>query len=288
MGILLAVLSSIFLALANIFLKKSYKDFSPSISFFIFSLFALILWGSFGLVLGVQFSNFLFGFFVGLVSAILGQAIYFYVLSKGELSITATILSSYSIYTILFSTLFNKERLLETTLVLVILAILGTLIVSSPEKGKFNKEDLKKLSFILWAIFAAVGIGAADTLTKYYITKTSVGSFLFYVSIAQFIISFIYLRLEKESLGQFKSILSKLKEYKYALLGSLTVSISVVFLFLAFSFTLASIVSPINASYPVLTVLLALIFLKEKITPKNAIGLALVIISIIGVGFVSS
>jgi uncharacterized membrane protein len=52
---------------------------------------------------------------------------------------------------------------------------------------------------------------------------------------------------------------------------------------LAFDYALASIVSPIAASYPVLTVLLALIFLKEKISRKNAVGLVCVLIAILGI-----
>ncbi len=287
-GIVLAVIDTLLLGTANVLLKKSYKDFSSSVSFFIFSIFSLITWGGLGLIMGVDFSNLLFGLFIGFVSAILGQAIYIYVLGKGELSITATILSTYSVYTIIFSILFNHESLSQAALIFVVLAILGTLIVSLPEKDQFHKKDLKNIGLIAWAVFAAICIGGADTLTKYYLNTASIGSFLFYTAIAQFLVSFVYLKLENEPLSQFKNIFHQLSEYKYALLGSLGISTATMTLFLAFNYAIASIVSPISASYPVVTILLALIFLKEKLSLKNSLGLILVIVAIIGVGFISS
>lgn len=286
MGVILAILSASLIGLANLFLKRSFRDFAPSISFFILGVFSVLLWAPVGLLFGVRFDQWPFGSFVGIVSAILGQAIYIWVLEKGELSITATILSSFSIYTIIFSMLFNKERPSSLALLFIALTILGTIIVSLPEK--LNKREFRKVSFILWAVFAAVCIGASDTLSKYFINESSVGSFLFYVSFAQLAISLIYLKIEKQPLNQLNEIVSKFRDYKFALLGSLSIAVATMFLFLSFNFTLASIASPIAASGPIVTVILALIFLKEKITPRIWVGLILVLISIVGIGFVTS
>ena len=43
----------------------------------------------------------------------------------------------------------------------------------------------------------------------------------------------------------------------------------------------------ISATYPVLTIVLAFIFLKEKLNFKSLIGLVLVVISILGIGFLA-
>jgi drug/metabolite transporter (DMT)-like permease len=285
MGIILALLSCILISAANILLKKSFKDFPPSISFFIFSVLSVLIWAPVGIILGVQFNQIFFGIFVGLMSAILGQAIYMYVLEKGEVSITATILSSFSIYTIIFSMIFNHERPGLLTLLFIALTVVGTCIVSLPERIK--ERDLQKINIILWAVFAAVCIGAADTLTKFYINQASVGSFLFYVAFAQLFVSFIYLRIDKQPLKQFQDFFHKLNDYKFALLGCLFIVFATMFLFLSFNFTLASIASPIAASSPIITVILAVVFLKEKITPKNWLGLLLLLISIIAIGIVN-
>jgi len=285
MGIILAVLSSLLLGISNVLLKKSFKDFPPSISFFIASAFSILIWVPVGLLFGVEFNQWLLGSFVGLVSAILGQALYIYVLEKGEISITATILASFSIYTILFSMIFNRERPTLLTLFFIALTIIGTIIVSLPEE--INKKELKKVNFIFWAVGAAIGIGASDTLTKYYINQASVGSFLFYVSFAQILVSLIYLKFDKQPLNQLNEIFHRFKEYTFALLGSLFIIVATMFLFLSFNFTLASIASPIAASSPIVTIVLALIFLKEKISLKNWMGLIIVFVSIISIGFLA-
>jgi drug/metabolite transporter (DMT)-like permease len=282
MGIFFAVVNASLLGFANFLLKKSFKDFPPSVAFFIFGTFALIIWGIVGLYLGVNFHNIYFGATVGLVSAILGQGIYVYVLEKGELSITATILASFSIYTIIFSMIFNKERPSDVTLLFIILTIIGTIVVSFPKK--INKAELKKVHLIAWAIFAAICIGAADTLSKFYITQTSVGSFLFFVSIAQFFVSIVYLWIDKQPITQFFTIAQKLQEYKYALWGSLCITVSTLCLFLSFNFTLASIASPISSSYPIITIVLAILFLKEKLSVKDSLGILFVLISVIMIG----
>ncbi len=286
MGVMFAVINAALLGLANFLLKKSFKDFAPSISFFILAIFSLLLWVPVGLIMGVQFDQWLFGSFVGISSAIMGQAIYIYVLQKGELSITATILASFSIYTIIFSMLFINERPSSLTLLFIIPTVLGTIVVSLPEK--INKKELSRVSNIAWAVFAAICVGASDTLVKHYINNTSVGSFLFYVSFAQLVVSLIYLKLEKQPLRQLNKIITKFRDYKFALLGSLSIATATMFLFISFNFTLASIASPITASAPVVTVVLALAFLKEKITLKNWLGLLMVLVGIIGIAFVTA
>src|SRR4051812_15607769 len=110
MGVIFAVFAAFLLGIGNIFLKKSYKSLAPSVDFFIFSIICLVLWVFMGLFLGVNFNQWAFGLIVGTASAIFGQALYIYVLEKGELSITSTIISTFSIYTIIFSMLFNKEN----------------------------------------------------------------------------------------------------------------------------------------------------------------------------------
>jgi drug/metabolite transporter (DMT)-like permease len=285
MGIILAVSSAFLIGISNFFLKKSFKDFPPSVAFFILSVCGLLLWAPVGLMLGVEFHQWLFGALVGLLSAILGQAIYIYVLEKGELSITGTILETFAVYTIIFSMLFNHEKPTLLTLLFIAMTIIGTIIVSLPDKIK--KNELRKVNYILWAVFAAICIGASDTVSKYFINHVSVGSFLFYVAFAQFFVSIAYLKLEKQSLAQFKEVPKRLSEYKFALLGSLFVAIATMCLFLSFNFLLASIASPIAASGPIVTVILAVVFLHERASPKTWIGLLLVLISLVCIGIVN-
>ena len=75
--------------------------------------------------------------------------------------------------------------------------------------------------------------------------------------------------------------------YKFALLGSLLNVITVLFLWLSFQYAPASIASPITASYPGIVILLAIVFLKEKVNLKDLIGFALIILGIGGLGYIT-
>lgn len=283
MGMLIAILGSLVIGVANVLIKKSFQTFAPSISFFVFAVISFFLWGGVGLLFGFHPGNILYGLLVGFSTAILGQGIYFHALSKGELTINAPILASYSIYTIILSFLFNHEHVNFATGVCILLAILGTIIVAFPDR--IDKNELKKLSPVLWAIGAAIAIGASDTVSKRYINDMSVWNFFFYAAIAQVITSIVYVKLQHEPLSKLKDVLLNVKNDVYLLWGTITTSLGTLFLFLAFQFTQASIASPITSTYPVVTILLAMIFLKEKISNKSWVGIILVVLSILGVGF---
>ena len=248
MGIFLAILSSIGIGVGNVLLKRSFKDFSPAISYFIFAVLSVLFWATLGLFLGVQFQNHLIdGFVIGLISAVLSQLVYIYVLSKGELSITSTLLATYPIYTIILSLFFNHEHLTPLEAVFIGLSILGTIIICLPDK--FHKEELKKLSFIILAIVGAASVGSGDVFAKNLINRTTVGTFLFWVAMGQLLSSLIYLKFANEKLGQFKEIINKFNDYKFAIYGSLTLVLGTMFLFLSYNFTFAQ--SPLRFRQPI-------------------------------------
>jgi len=101
------------------------------------------------------------------------------------------------------------------------------------------------------------------------------------------IVSFGYMKLQHESVHQFSGILKNLKDYTFLLWGTLATAIGTLFLFVSFNFTLASIASPITSTYPVVTIVLAHFFLKDKISAKNWFGIILVVGAILGVGFLA-
>lgn len=286
MGVLLSILTSFFLGTSDALLKKSFAELSPSISFLFVSIFGVLLWAPVGLLLGVRFDYWLLGIGIGLFSAIFGEALYVYALEKGQLSVTATILSSFSIYTIIFSILFNGERPSILTFIFIVTAILGTVIVSWPDK--LNSSDLRNTKLILLVLFVAMLVGASDTVTKNFIDRSSVGTFLFFVALMQIPVALVYLKLEREPLNHISLVAKKFSDYKYAIWGSLLIAIATMFLFLSFNFTLASIASPIAASSPIVTIILAYLYLHEKVSVRNLIGLTLVIVAVIAIGITTN
>lgn len=283
MGIIFGLLAALSAAISFTILKKSFADLPPSIAFLFDACFGLLIWIPFALIIGFNFSHVPLVLLFALISALLSEAFVFYVLSKGEISITGTIFSSYPIYTILFSLFINQEKLLPWHWFFVILTILGTIIVSWP--GKITKEELKKKMIILWGVAGAAAVGLSDSLSKNVIDKTSAEAFLFALAFAQLPVALVYLKLEKQKLSQFKNTIKHFSKYQYAIYGSFFNIITVLFLWLAFQDTFASIASPLTATYPGLMIILAYFFLKERIKVKDLLGLIVIIVGVIGISY---
>lgn len=283
-GILFGLLSSIFFSFGYISLKRSYSEFPPSVAFMFDSLFGVLIWMPIALFLKIDLNNFLAVLPWAILSAILSEAYFFYVISKGEISITGTILASYPIYTIILSRFINNEILNSTQILAIILTIFGTLIVSTE---KLNFKDFKKRKYILWAISGAVAVGLSDSLSKNAINRIGIQDFLFALALVQIPVALIYLKLEKQKISSLTNSLKYFSKYKFSIIGSFLNVIGVLLLWLAFNFTFASIASPLTATYPVLMVILAHFLLKEKINKKDYFGITLVLIGIIILSFVS-
>jgi len=280
-GVIAAIYSSFFLALSQASLKKSYRELPPSVAFFFDMVFGVLLWLPLAIYFGVNLASFNEVLIYAIISAILSEAVVFYALSKGQLSITSILIGSYPIYTILFSFLINKELLTLSQSLFVALTIIGTLISYLP--SKLSREELKKSGALIWPLIAAVGIGLSDTLSKKIITKTEDFTFLFVLALVQIPVAFIYLKLEKQNIiKKMQVIRQKAYDYKNAIAGSLFNIIGTGLLWIAFSRTLASIASPITATSGVLVIIISLLFLDEKISLRQILGILLVFGGIIG------
>ena len=197
-GIVFALLCAVFIAFSQLSLRKSYRELAPSVAFFFDAIFGLLLWVPLAIFMGISGNvswseAFLFAF----ISAILSEAIVFYALSHGELAVTATVLATYPVYTVIFSRIFNNEILSLPVTFFVALAILGSIIASSPEKIK--KDELKLSKKVTWPFIAAVCIGLSDTISKGYINRSNDFSFLFSLGFIQIQSLIAYLRIEGQS-----------------------------------------------------------------------------------------
>lgn len=281
-GIVAAIYSSFFLALAQVSLKKSYKEVEPSVSFFFDSLLGLLIWVPLALLLGADLANFPKVLIYAILSGILSEALYFYALSKGQLSITGIIIASYPVYTILFSFLINDEKLTLVQATFILMTIMGTLMSYLPSKLRF--EELKKSGAVFWPIIAAVAVGLSDTLSKHVINQTSSFDFVLALALVQLPIALIYLKMEKQNAHIIlKAARRNLQSYKFPLLGSFFNIIGTGLLWLSFNYTLASIASPITATSGAIIVLFSTIFLDEKISWKNFLGILLIFIGVLGI-----
>jgi len=282
-GIVLALLSAVFIGFSQISLKKSYKKLPSSAAFLFDSIFGLLIWVPLAIFMGISSgASFWEAFIFAVISAILSEAVVFYALSRGELAVTATIIATYPVYTILFSRFINQEILSLNILFFVILAILGSIIASLPNKQKKNRLVVNKTIF--WPFIAAVCIGLSNTISKGYINRSQDFSFLFMLGLVQIPIALAYLKMEKQSLMKsIEGVLTKFKECRFSLLGGLFNILGTGFLWLSFSYAPASIASPITGCNGAITVLLSRFLLKEKISKQKYLGIFLAFVGVIGI-----
>src|SRR3989344_4138385 len=198
-GIIFALLCAIFIAFSQLSLRKSYQKLPPSIAFFFDAIFGLLIWVPLAIFMGISGTvDWWQAIMFAVISAILSEAIVFYALSHGELAVTATVLATYPVYTIIFSRFLNKEILSLPLMLFVTMAILGSIIASLPDKLK--KDELKLQRGIMWPFIAAVCIGLSDTISKGYNNRSYDFSFLFALGFVQIPVALAYLRIEKQSL----------------------------------------------------------------------------------------
>ncbi|NTU46108.1 DMT family transporter [Candidatus Roizmanbacteria bacterium] len=287
-GIIFALLCAIFVAFSQLALRKSYQELPPSVAFLFDAIFGLLIWVPLAVSMGISENvSWREAIFFAVISAILSEAIVFYALSHGELAVTATVLATYPVYTVIFSRMLNNETLSLPITFFVGLAILGSIIASTPNKIK--GEEFKLSKGIAWPFIAAVCIGLSDTISKGYINKSGDFSFLFSLGFVQIPVALGYLRIEKQSFTKsIEGVVKKLKDYKFALLGGLFNIIGTGFLWLSFSFAPASIASPITGANGALTVLFSKLILKEKIVARKYVGIILAFIGVIGITILRS
>jgi len=281
MGIVIAILSAVFMTAMQILLKKSYKELNPSVAFFFDAIFGLLIWIPIGFVFGGNINDVISCLPYAIISAILSEALVFYALSKGDLSVASVLISTYPIYTLILSFIINKEVLTPLQIVFILVTILGT-ILACVEK-EFKWKNIKNLTTLI-PIITAIAIGLSDTLTKSIINQTSSFSFLIAIAIVQLPVALIYLKISKQKFSKIITELkSNMKEYKYSIYGSLFNILGTGCLLVSFNYALASIASPLTAIYTPIVLVYSFVVFKEKINRVNLLGIIAAFIGTFGI-----
>ncbi len=278
LGVIFGLLSALCTGLSLVLVKKSYQEFPPSVAFSFQALFGVLIWIPFALYTGVSFSS-LFWLVIplALLSAILSEAFYYFIFSKADVGLTTTVFSVYPIFTVAVSLLLLGERPPEGILWFVGVIVLGIIVLSWPEK---NIEKISnKHKAVIWGLIGAFAVGFSDALSKGIIDQTSAATFLFALAIMQVPVALAFLKHQKEPFSQFVNI----KKYGYSMTGAFLGVIAVLLLWLAFEATYASVASPLTASFPLFTLVLAYFWLKEKLTLRDGLGVLITIVGIIGI-----
>lgn len=204
-----------------------------------------------------------------------------------ELSISSPIQNTSGVITAMLLLLFFKEKYSFPFYIAVLLIFIGIIILSllEVEESKNKRKDYKKNNkfskvitlTIIFPLLYCLLDGTGTFLDGIYLDKLSLinedtALIAYEYTFAIFaLIAYIYLKIKKVNIILFKEknkLLAAIFEtggqffYVYAMSGNATVS------------------APIIGSYCVLSLLLSRIVLKEKLTKKQYIAIALVLIGI--------
>lgn len=276
MWLFYTLLAAMLWGVGQIFVKKGLQNISALFSNVYSSLLGFFIFVPFSLAHGVNFDKILQILPLTFIAALLFIS-YYYVIGRGQLAITGTVVGTYPFVTVILSLLFLNENPSIFQIMAIAVIILGTIFVAWP--NKIRKVTLG--TWLIWALTAVVMIGTADFLIKLLMNQSDVYTYLFTYAFCSLLASTIFIFIDKKGrqLPQFTK-----KNYLHALIGISMIEIGFFIFHLAINEGLISLVSPIAGIYVAITAILAWIFLKEKIDTIHFVGITLAAIGVILIG----
>jgi uncharacterized membrane protein len=194
-----------------------------------------------------------------------------------KISIVSSITGAFPIITVLLAIIFLKEKFPILAALGIVSVICGSILLGIKELGEKYNKRIYLLSFfcmMLWSV--------GDVLAKVSIDESSHIYFMLLYFVIGFIIwNLYYITYSKK----FMTSNERAKEgITYGVLSVALFTLGSIFIYLAFESGLVSLVSPITNGYPILTVVIAHSFLKERLTINQKIAIALFILGTILVG----
>lgn len=270
-------LAVVFWGVGQVMAKGGLAYFSPLTYNIVSTLLGFPVFTAYALYLGVDFSRFGLGDFLILIFIVSTYLLYFYAISLADISLSGTILSAYPLSTIFFSVIFLSERLSSLQLLGALAIIFGVVLMGFPEKTNHRASG----RWFWLAISATTLIGFADFLAKSLINRVGVANYLFFYSLA--FLPGLLLTFWRDRKGRVWPRLP-LKLTIFSLIGAGLIGWGNIPFFMAFATGPASLVSPVVSSNTVITVILAMVFLRERVRPIQALGVLLTILGITFIG----
>ncbi|MBD3203563.1 EamA family transporter [Candidatus Woesearchaeota archaeon] len=193
-------------------------------------------------------------------------------LQLGEVSIVSPISAVYAVVTVLLSILFLNENLYFIQVFSIIGAVIGTALVSTDIKNIHKFHTIRGVKYAFyplfgWGIFLFL-IGIVESRIGWIMTFFLSNLIVAAQSIFIYFIIKKDLEIEKSTIKRF-TVINIL-----TLLAWLSLNIG-------FSVSLVSVVSVVSSLSPLVSVILAVYVLKEKLLLNQKIGIGLILISLI-------
>jgi drug/metabolite transporter (DMT)-like permease len=215
------------------------------------------------------------------ISGVFGYIFLYRGFQKGNVSIVSPITASWSVVTILLAFFLFGETLMPVQIVGIIAVLIGVFFAST-NFAEFQKSIKKGSSAgVLDAIIAMFSWGVSYALLRPIVTAVGPIIALLFLKVIATATLFSWTGITKTKI----SIPSKLI---FLFIG--TAGVLDFLAYTAFNFSLntqlVSIVSPIAATAPAVTIVLAYYFLKEKIVNNQKLGIIAILVGLILISIV--
>ncbi len=222
--------------------------------------------------------------FLCLIASILysaGYLFFFKGFEIGNVSIIAATMNLWAVFTMLFAFVFMGQRLSSIQSLGVLMILLGATLAS------LNWNEIKNQNFQLSAgvkeaIFGAFFFGVFWNVSEIISEQSGwvLTTLLIKFGIILFLLFFSFLTKQKVGLTNIPK-----KTITIILLMGVIEAVAVAFVNYGLTIGDAILITPIASALSIVTILLAIIFLKEKITKIQGAGIMLAIIGIIATAF---
>ena len=259
----------------NVLVKKGFQNLTPWQTYALDSfLVAFPLWMIYGVLNGGNLSQ-ITPFAVGTVIFMtIVYAIYYYAISKGEISLTAATIATYPVITLILAYIFLHERLNIVTYIGIFLTIIGVLAISFP--ANFS---LKFGKWVLPSILTAIGYGVGAYLGKLALYTVNNATYLMMLAVGQVLVVSLWKIFVKDKIPKIRT-----RGFVYSLIGIILFNIGNIAYYYSLEKGYSSIVVPLSNNYIVVLLILSILWLKEKIHLYQIIGILSVVIGVILVG----
>ena len=217
------------------------------------------------------------GLVIGFISGICGALGNFAVLASLRAGLQAAIVfpltALYPLITVLIAVAFMRESARRVQFIGMAVAIVAVLLLSLDVGASYASVDLKLSNALLYALAALVAFGLAAVFQKLATNRVSAET-----AFATFVAGFIPPSVLLLLLGPVGAPLP-LAPVLWAIAGGLLNGLGVLATLAAYRRGgKASVVTPLAAVYPMVTVILAVVFLGEKLVAVQIGGVVLALI----------
>ncbi len=271
--LILSVITAVCWGIMVTLFKKSYASYPPGTMTVLGTITALVVLFPFALM------NHAHLIFWPLIPVAILNApsyvFYFYALEKGKLALTGTTLASYPLFTVVLAVAFIHESLAVLTVAGIAAIVFGLVLLSTENPSRLLKT--KPGTWLWWGLAGAALSGFGDFVAKVMVSNYDVYSYLLAFVVGWVVVGILALAFDKRQ--SFPTTIDR--GFIYLVLAELLLFVGYILLFIALKTGKASIVTPISASYSLIALALALVWLREKISRYQMLGAFGIILGVI-------